>query len=117
MMSEDAVARTSVPIDTDVRVRAATEAKRHDVTTIVLTGAAGSPITAVADLVLTTAGRETIFRSGATASRIAQLTVVDCVFVAVVQRSYDATLRALAATRDAVSGRQPRPQRRRGYAG
>ena len=37
---------------------------------------------------LTTAARETTFRSGAMASRLAQLTVVDCVFVGVAQRTY-----------------------------
>ena len=40
-----------------------------------------SPITEVADLVLITVARETAFRSGAMTSRIAQLTVVDCLFV------------------------------------
>lgn len=106
-----AISHTGVTTDT---VDALTEAKRHDATTIALTNVPRSPITRVADLVLTTAGRETTFRSGATASRIAQLTVVDCVFVGVAQRSYDETHRALAATRDAVSGRRLRPERRRG---
>jgi len=40
-----------------------------------------SPITEVADFVLITVARETAFRSGAMTSRIAQLTVVDCLFV------------------------------------
>ncbi|RKE05198.1 RpiR family transcriptional regulator [Streptomyces sp. TLI_171] len=45
-----------------------------------------SEITEHADHVLTTAVRETTFRSGAMASRIAALTVVDCLFVGVAQR-------------------------------
>ena len=44
-------------------------------TTVALTNFPKTPITRVADLVLTTAARETTFRSGATASRLAQLTV------------------------------------------
>ena len=55
---------------------------------------------------LTTAARETTFRSGAMASRIAALTVVDCLFVAVAQRSYQQTLRALERTYTAVRGRR-----------
>nr|KEP23600.1 hypothetical protein DA06_06800 [Georgenia sp. SUBG003] len=59
-----------------------------------------------ADHVLLTAARETTFRSGATASRLAQLTVVDCVFVGVAQRTFAASQRALEATRDAVRDRR-----------
>jgi DNA-binding MurR/RpiR family transcriptional regulator len=52
--------------------------------------------------VITTAARETTFRSGATASRIAQLTVVDCLFIGVAQRHLDDAIGALDATREAV---------------
>ena len=51
---------------------------------------------------LTTAARETTFRSGAMASRIAQLTVVDCLFIGVAQRHLADSMRALDETRDAV---------------
>lgn len=79
------------------------EAKRHGATTLAITNYARSSITSVADLVLTTAARETTFRSGAMASRIAALTVVDCIFVAVAQRNYTATLDALERTHSAVA--------------
>ena len=72
-----------------------------------------SPTAQVADHVLTTAARETTFRSGATASRLAQLTVVDCLFVGVAQRTYAETLGALEATRNAVRSRRVAPPRRR----
>ncbi|MGH3586990.1 MAG: RpiR family transcriptional regulator, partial [Pseudonocardia sp.] len=49
-----------------------------------------------------TTARETQFRSGAMASRIAQLAVVDFLFVRVAQRRYDATTAALKVTYDAV---------------
>jgi DNA-binding MurR/RpiR family transcriptional regulator len=74
------------------------EAHSHGATTIALTNFPGSPITAVSDLVLTTAAREATFRSGAIGSRIAALTLVDCLFVAVAQRNLPATQRALERT-------------------
>ncbi|HEY8458269.1 MAG TPA: MurR/RpiR family transcriptional regulator [Actinopolymorphaceae bacterium] len=83
-----------------------TEARSRGATTVALTNFPRSPVAGVVDHVLTTAARETTFRSGATASRIAQLTVVDCLFVAVARRHYRETLRALEATYDAVSGRR-----------
>lgn len=58
-----------------------------------------SPLAEMADLVLTTtAAGETTFRSGAMSSRLAQLIVVDCLFVAVAQRSYAETGAALEST-------------------
>lgn len=75
-------------------------------TTIAITNSVASPLTEFANLVLTTAARETTFRSGATASRIAQLAVVDCLFVAVAQRSYERTVRALEDTYAAVHDRR-----------
>ena len=84
-------------------VDALTRAAANGVTTIAVTNFPRSPIAAVADHVLTTAARETTFRSGATASRLAQLTVVDCVFVGVAQSSYESSRQALEATHDAVA--------------
>ncbi|NEE03246.1 MurR/RpiR family transcriptional regulator [Phytoactinopolyspora halotolerans] len=92
-------------------IDALAEARSRGATTVALTNFPRSAICAVADLVLTTAARETTFRSGATASRLAQLTVVDCVFVGVAQRTYDETLAGLAATYNAVSSRRVQPGR------
>ena len=55
-------------------------------TTVAITNFPVSRLASVADLVLTTAAREASLRSGATASRIAALTVVDCLYVAVARR-------------------------------
>lgn len=60
-------------------------------TTVAITNVPGSPVAEVADAVLLTAARETRFRSGAMASRIAQLAVVDCLFVGVAQRTPNVT--------------------------
>lgn len=84
-------------------------------TTVALTNFPRSPITEVADHVLTTAARETTFRSGAMASRIAQLTVIDCLFIGVAQHHVDSAKTALEATYEAVSGHRlgARPDGRR----
>ncbi|MEV0846699.1 MurR/RpiR family transcriptional regulator [Streptomyces sp. NPDC049954] len=71
-------------------------------TTIALTNFAGSPLAECADHVLTTAVREMPLRSGATASRIAQLAVVDCLFVGVAQRSFTNATTAITRTYGAV---------------
>ena len=75
-------------------------------TTVGLTNFGGSPLAAAAGVVLTTAARELPLRSAATASRIAQLAVVDCLFVGVAQRSYEAAGALLRGTYDAVQGRR-----------
>ncbi|KJK49994.1 RpiR family transcriptional regulator [Lentzea aerocolonigenes] len=96
-------------------VEALRVAKEAGATTVALTNFPRSPITEVADLVLTTAARETTFRSGAMASRIAQLTVIDCLFIGVAQHHVDSAKTALEATYEAVSGHRlgARPDGRR----
>jgi DNA-binding MurR/RpiR family transcriptional regulator len=81
-------------------------AQRNGATTVALTNFPRSPLAKLGDHVLTTAARETTFRSGATASRLAQLTVVDCVFVGVAQRTFDTTQQALEVTHEAVADRR-----------
>jgi DNA-binding MurR/RpiR family transcriptional regulator len=104
------VSHTGVTTDT---VDALAEARRRGATTVALTNFPRSPITDVADHVLTTAARETTFRSGAMASRLAQLTLVDFLFVGVAQQTYAETRVALEATLDAVSGHRLKPDRGR----
>jgi DNA-binding MurR/RpiR family transcriptional regulator len=71
-------------------------------TTIALTNFPLSRLASGADLVLTTSARETNLRSGATASRIAALTIVDCLYLAVAQRDLGRARKAVAETRRAV---------------
>ena len=75
------------------------------VKTVLITNGMRSSAAEVADIVLLTSARETTFRSGATASRIAQLTVVDCLCVALAQRNWSGTKAALDQSRAAVGGR------------
>ncbi|WP_232836510.1 MurR/RpiR family transcriptional regulator [Lentzea terrae] len=96
-------------------VEALRVARETGATTVALTNFPRSPITEVADHVLTTAARETTFRSGAMASRIAQLTVIDCLFIGVAQHHVETAKTALEATYEAVSGHRlgARPDGRR----
>ncbi|MEV4623758.1 MurR/RpiR family transcriptional regulator [Asanoa sp. NPDC049573] len=87
-------------------------ARSRGAVTVALTNFPRSPIADVADHVLTTAARETTYRSGATASRLAQLTVVDCLFVGVAARNRAKARKALEVTAEAVRAR--RVTRRRG---
>ena len=82
-----------------------TEFKEKGITVVLITNALRSPATAIADLVLFTSARETTLRSGATASRIAQLTVVDCLCVSLAQRNWSGTKVALDESRAAVGRR------------
>lgn len=77
-------------------------ARRAGATTIAITNHAGAALADQADIVLTTAARETGFRSGALGSRIAQLMVVDCIFIGVAQSNYDRSMEALRDTYAAV---------------
>jgi DNA-binding MurR/RpiR family transcriptional regulator len=98
-----AISHTGSTLDTVDALRTARESGAR---TIAITNFVPSPLAEHADLVLTTAARETTFRSGAMASRIAQLAVIDCLFVGVAQRSYDRTTTALSRTYQAVRSRR-----------
>lgn len=78
-------------------------ARRHGARTIAVTNFPLSPLAQSADIVLTTAARENSLRSGATASRIAALTVVDCLYIAVAQRDLRRARKAVADSRKAVA--------------
>jgi DNA-binding MurR/RpiR family transcriptional regulator len=81
-------------------------------TTIAVTGRPDSPVTQWADVVLTTAtSRESELRPAAMSSRTGQLLVVDCLFVGVAQRTYEAAAPALAASYEALAHRKRAPHR------
>ncbi|MGO1393265.1 MurR/RpiR family transcriptional regulator [Agrococcus casei] len=70
--------------------------------TVVITNFPDSPIAEHADVVLQTAARESPLRSGALGSRIAQLMVIDALFVGVVQQRYDESMVAIRTSYAAV---------------
>ena len=65
---------------------------------VAVTNFAASSLAAQADVVLTTAAREVPFRAGALSSRIAQLLLVDCLFIGVALATYERSMAALRRT-------------------
>ncbi|HLS91542.1 MAG TPA: MurR/RpiR family transcriptional regulator [Limnochordia bacterium] len=87
-------------------------AREAGATTICITNHFDSPITQVSDIRLFTAAQEPAFRSGAIASRVAQLSIIDVLFIGVAQRDYDRTVEYLEKTRIAAQSDDPnRPVR------
>lgn len=103
------LSHTGTTVDTIDVLR---EARSHGAFTVAVTNFPWSPITEVADLVLLTAARETAFRTGAMTSRIAQLTVVDCLFVTLAQQDLPGTRVALERTFAAAQAKRVRRSRR-----
>ncbi|MUK89018.1 SIS domain-containing protein [Ornithinibacillus sp. L9] len=78
-------------------------AKQNNITTISLTKYGSSNVTEQADIRLyTSATKEPTFRSGATSSRIAQLQVIDILFMCVASMQYDQTVKHIDTTREAI---------------
>ncbi|MCZ9883241.1 MurR/RpiR family transcriptional regulator [Arthrobacter sp. B2a2-09] len=84
-------------------------AKENGATTVAVTNHPDSPLGRAADIVLSTAARESPFRPGAMGSRIAQMMLIDCLFVGIAQRSYEGSITALRKTRAAVQVRRMHP--------
>ena len=104
-----ALSHTGTTADT---IDAMREAGDHGARTVAITNFPRSPITTTADFVLLTAARETAFRSGAMTSRIAQLTVVDCLFVVLAQHDLPTSRDALERTYEAAQAKRTRRARR-----
>lgn len=77
-------------------------AKKSGAKTIAITNHPASPLGRLADLTLVTAAKESRFRSGAMASRIVQLAMVDFLFVRIMQRFFKSASASLERTFDAV---------------
>lgn len=80
----------------------AVEAASRGATTVALTNDPGSPLALHADLVLATAVRGDAPSHQSILSRHAQLAVLDLLYIAVAQRTYDQSTEAMAATTEAV---------------
>jgi DNA-binding MurR/RpiR family transcriptional regulator len=98
-----AISHSGSTLDTVEAMRIASDAGAR---TVAVTNHSDSPLARAADIVLTTAARESPFRSGALGSRMAQMMVIDCLFVGVAQQSYDSSIAALRKTYLAVQGRK-----------
>jgi len=85
-------------------VKALTAARERGASTIGLTNYLNSPLTHVVDVVLLTSSRETGIREEEMTSRIAQLAVIDSIFVTLAHRFLHESSEYLRLTRAAVSG-------------
>lgn len=83
---------------TNEMARCVEEMNRNGATTVVITGFEKSPIAKMADYVLTLATNEHIFRSGAMASRIAQLNMVDILYTAIINQNVSMSMEQLSRT-------------------
>ncbi|MBV9439711.1 MAG: MurR/RpiR family transcriptional regulator, partial [Candidatus Eremiobacteraeota bacterium] len=81
-------------------------AKKNGATTICITHRPSSPITKVSDITLVTAAKQTAFRSDASSSRIAQLAVVDTLYVGVANANAARSMRAIERTREATADKR-----------
>jgi RpiR family carbohydrate utilization transcriptional regulator len=81
-------------------------AKSNGATTICITHRATSPITKVSDIKLHTAAKQTAFSSSASSSRIAQLTIIDTLYVGIALRHYDRSLATIGKTREATEAKR-----------
>lgn len=79
-------------------------ARASGATTVLVTNFPSSPIGREADYVLATSASETLYRPGAMSGRIAQLAIIDFLFVRVAQQLRDRTGPTLQSTYDAVQG-------------
>jgi DNA-binding MurR/RpiR family transcriptional regulator len=75
-------------------------AKDNGAITVAITGSPESPLARAAEERLVTHARESTLRAGAMVSRIAQLALVDCLFMGVARLRYEQTIDALKRTRD-----------------
>lgn len=75
-------------------------ARQHGALTVAITGARDSALARTAAEHLITHARESALRAGAMVSRIAQLALVDCLFMGVARLRYEQTIDALKRTRD-----------------
>lgn len=94
--------------ETGETVRALEVARDAGALAVAVTSAADSTIALAADVVLLTHAHESPFRMAAMSSRIAQLALVDVLFVRVVQHRGDLAFVSLQLTHDAAPPRPPR---------
>lgn len=80
-------------------------AKRNGATTICITHMAKSPITRVADIKLYTTARETMFRSDGIVSRMAQLAIIDTLYMTVSLQLGKQASESLELGRQAMAGK------------
>ncbi|WP_370614479.1 MurR/RpiR family transcriptional regulator [Mumia sp. Pv 4-285] len=109
VLSDDSVAIAfSHSGETEESISALRTAASRGAFTVAVTNFPESPLAHLADATLTTVSRETRFRYGAMSSRMAQLMIVDVIFLGVAQRHPESVSASLSATFAAVADRRVR---------
>ncbi|KNB74131.1 MurR/RpiR family transcriptional regulator [Brevibacillus reuszeri] len=103
LTEKDVVIGISYSGQTEDIIQSLTEAKQQGATIITLTKFGPSPVADLANIRLFTSSVEKSIRSGAMASRIAQLNVIDILFITMVSRKQEEVIPLLEKTRLAVS--------------
>ncbi|HTK11939.1 MAG TPA: MurR/RpiR family transcriptional regulator [Ktedonobacteraceae bacterium] len=78
-------------------------ARERGATVILLSSHLGTPLSEFADIALITAARETAFRTASMTSRIAHLSVIDALYVAIALRRPEASLAALERSTEVMA--------------
>jgi DNA-binding MurR/RpiR family transcriptional regulator len=81
-------------------------ARRNGARTIAITNYVSAPITEFADVVLCSTARSSPLLGENAAARIAQLTILDAIFVLVAQRNYQTAEASLSRTQNAVRNKR-----------
>ncbi len=83
-------------------IDALTLAKKRGATTIGITHYAKTPMDKVLDIKLSVSSEETFYRTESTSARIAQLSIIDALYIGVALRRLDKTIENLKLTREAI---------------
>jgi DNA-binding MurR/RpiR family transcriptional regulator len=102
LLSGDVVFGISYTGQTEDMIRSLGIAKQNGAYVISLTRFGSNPVSELADIQLFTSSLEKSIRSGAMASRMAQLNVIDILYVGIAGRHYEESVQSLEKTRQAV---------------
>lgn len=106
LKSGDVAVGISYSGDTQEIVDSLQTARAAGATTIAITNYSHSAVAEIADQVLLIASQEHILRSGAISSRIAQLSVIDTLFIAVALVDFGKSMHSIDRTKEALSQRK-----------
>jgi DNA-binding MurR/RpiR family transcriptional regulator len=99
----DAVIAISYSGETGDVLKVAKEAKKNKAPVIAITRIGGNSLSKIADINLFVPNSESLFRQGATSSRINQLLVVDIIYAMILTKTQDHTVEIIKRTWEAVS--------------
>ncbi|GKV70586.1 putative HTH-type transcriptional regulator [Sporosarcina sp. NCCP-2716] len=106
LTESDVILAISYSGETKEIVEAMQVAKKRNVPIISLTRYGNNKVQGLADIKLYASPTEHSIRSGATASRISQLSVVDIIFMGMISNDWDNSVESLNSTREVIKSRK-----------